>query len=600
MTVQRSVLLVLVCCGLVGVLVPQQIAAGTVTFEGEIDGGPATGPWMFDSLDGTPYVYHNNCWRECCGVPDGCSDCGAYAYVTLVWHDPAVGNTDCCIGLDGGSGHVSFGNCTAENTDLLDGIAGVTIEFDGFELSNFVKRNWENLGHSGDHRVYTGGTGTIKVDGVTKLATTNCRISMDVDWPDELPHEVGPGSHVEGSGWGTIDVGASHGDWVAEFDNGNGQVEFDFSSVSPTIQQCWGSFEFELTVKSAPNQENIQALEINAIGAKDFANAKVALNVGSFAKGGPNEDLDAFLANQIMKNPGGTLPAGIEVISPYCHWELGTVLGSITTSITFDLAGMPGIETPANLRILQWGEDTGDEWEVHEDFTLVDATHIRANGVTSFSKWGIGSTGDNPLAVTLSTFSAVPGDGVVTLRWTTEAEIDNLGFHLYRSLSEEDGYERITADLIEGAGSSSIQHTYSFTDPNVTNGVTYWYKLEDVDFEGRGVQHRPIAVTPQAKAQEEQQSIPDRYDLSVNVPNPFNPQTTIAYQLPEESEVTLIIRNAAGQTVRTLVAERKEAGRYEVVWDSVDDAGKSVAAGVYLYELKAGDFVKVRKMTLLR
>ena len=79
-----------------------------------------------------------------------------------------------------------------------------------------------------------------------------------------------------------------------------------------------------------------------------------------------------------------------------------------------------------------------------------------------------------------------------------------------------------------------------------------------------------------------------------------DPQTTISYQLPEASEVTLIIRNATGQTVRTLVDARKEAGRYEVVWDSLDDSGKEVAAGMYLYELKAGDFAQVRKMTLIR
>jgi hypothetical protein len=95
-------------------------------------------------------------------------------------------------------------------------------------------------------------------------------------------------------------------------------------------------------------------------------------------------------------------------------------------------------------------------------------------------------------------------------------------------------------------------------------------------------------------------SLPHEVVLLQNFPNPFNASTVIRIQLPEASEVTLIIRNATGQMVRTLVDERKEAGRYVVVWDSVNDAGKQVAAGVYLYELKAGDFVKVRKMALIR
>lgn len=209
-------------------------------------------------------------------------------------------------------------------------------------------------------------------------------------------------------------------------------------------------------------------------------------------------------------------------------------------------------------------------------------------------------TSDLALPVELSSFTATPGDGQVALRWVTESEIANLGFHIYRATDEDGFYDRITSDLIEGAGTASNRNTYTFSDPNVTNGITYWYKLEDVAFDGATAQHGPIAVTPQAKAQEIETQTPDRYDLSVNVPNPFNPQTTIAYQLPEASEVSLIIRNAAGQTIRTLVRERREAGLYQVVWDSVNDAGKQVAAGVYLYELKAGDFVKVRKMTLLR
>ena len=228
-----------------------------------------------------------------------------------------------------------------------------------------------------------------------------------------------------------------------------------------------------------------------------------------------------------------------------------------------------------------------------------DARNVLVGGSWGYCSASEGSP-DYPLPVELSSFTATPGDGQVTHRGITESEIDNLGFHLYRSSTEEGPYDRITADLVEGAGTASNQQTYTFSDPNVTNGITYWYKLEDVAFDGRTALHGPIAVTPQARVQEEQQSLPDQYELSVNVPNPFNPQTTIAYQLPEASEVALIIRNVAGQTVRSLVRERQEAGSYQVVWDGVDDAGRQVAAGVYLYELKAGDFVKARKMALIR
>ena len=130
--------------------------------------------------------------------------------------------------------------------------------------------------------------------------------------------------------------------------------------------------------------------------------------------------------------------------------------------------------------------------------------------------------------------------------------------------------------------------------------MTYWYKLEDVAFDGTRTMHGPISVAPQAKEAAEVQALPTDFGLSQNVPNPFNPQTTLTYRLPEASEVRLTIYNPAGQIVRTLVEGRKEAGSYGVVWDGVDETGKQMAAGVYLYELKAGDFVKVRKMVLLR
>jgi len=93
---------------------------------------------------------------------------------------------------------------------------------------------------------------------------------------------------------------------------------------------------------------------------------------------------------------------------------------------------------------------------------------------------------------------------------------------------------------------------------------------------------------------------PDRFDLSQNYPNPFNPETVIKYQLTSPSVVSLKIYNLRGQEVRTLVNEIKTAGEYEVNWDGKDNFAESVASGVYVYRLQAGDDVAVKKLTLLR
>jgi len=198
---------------------------------------------------------------------------------------------------------------------------------------------------------------------------------------------------------------------------------------------------------------------------------------------------------------------------------------------------------------------------------------------------------DTPLPVVLSSFTALAGDGTATLRWITESEVDNLGFHIYRALSEEGAYVQVTAELIPGAGSTSTKQSYTFTDTRLQNGTTYYYKLEDVAFDGVRTMHGPISVTPQAPQKAEVRLKPDTYGLSQNFPNPFNPQTTIAYQLPETSEVRLTVCNAAGQLVQVLVDEDMEAGDYTATYDA-----RGLGSGIYLYRLEAGTFIQTRKM----
>ena len=94
--------------------------------------------------------------------------------------------------------------------------------------------------------------------------------------------------------------------------------------------------------------------------------------------------------------------------------------------------------------------------------------------------------------------------------------------------------------------------------------------------------------------------LPSRYKLYQNRPNPFNPVTVIEYELPEDAEVKLGIYDLLGQRVRELVCGRQKAGYYTVRWDGRDDEGREVSAGIYLYRLEAGSFVKTRKMVLVR
>jgi hypothetical protein len=87
----------------------------------------------------------------------------------------------------------------------------------------------------------------------------------------------------------------------------------------------------------------------------------------------------------------------------------------------------------------------------------------------------------------------------------------------------------------------------------------------------------------------------DKYELEFAYPNPFNPSTTITYYLPKQSEVHIEVFNTLGQKVKTLVHKKQSAGKYSVIFNARD-----LASGVYFYQLKAGDFVQVRKFVLMK
>ena len=96
------------------------------------------------------------------------------------------------------------------------------------------------------------------------------------------------------------------------------------------------------------------------------------------------------------------------------------------------------------------------------------------------------------------------------------------------------------------------------------------------------------------------ETFPQGFALEQNFPNPFNPITTLRYDLPENSYVNVIIYDMLGREVKTLVNQTQDAGYKSVIWDATNDYGKPVSAGVYLYQIQAGEFVQTKKMVLLK
>jgi hypothetical protein len=95
-------------------------------------------------------------------------------------------------------------------------------------------------------------------------------------------------------------------------------------------------------------------------------------------------------------------------------------------------------------------------------------------------------------------------------------------------------------------------------------------------------------------------SLPGEFSLEQNYPNPFNAETLINYGLPQDTHVELAVYNILGQRVRTLVDGIRPAGQHRARWDGTDDGGRPLASGLYFCRMKAGGYISVRKMLLVR
>jgi len=94
--------------------------------------------------------------------------------------------------------------------------------------------------------------------------------------------------------------------------------------------------------------------------------------------------------------------------------------------------------------------------------------------------------------------------------------------------------------------------------------------------------------------------IPDEIGLSQNFPNPFNPITEIRYNLPIDQVVAITVYDLNGRVVRTLINGAQSAGYHKVIWDGTNENGIAISTGIYFYQMRAGDFVEMKKMVLLK
>jgi len=124
-------------------------------------------------------------------------------------------------------------------------------------------------------------------------------------------------------------------------------------------------------------------------------------------------------------------------------------------------------------------------------------------------------------------------------------------------------------------------------------------KEADITFVIRAIGHDNMIISQQTSKMTVH-NIPEQFALHHNYPNPFNPVTTIQYDIPVDAEVILVVYDIVGRHVKTLIHANQTAGYKSIRWNGMNDLGQSVSAGMYFYHLQAIGYSKVRKMVLLK
>ena len=254
---------------------------------------------------------------------------------------------------------------------------------------------------------------------------------------------------------------------------------------------------------------------------------------------------------------------------------------------------------------------SGDKLVYKGTGTSITTTNL-TNGTTYYFKvfnwdgsfWssGVTTSGSQALPVELTSFLVSTNNNTVTLNWATATEVNNYGFEVERRVVRTDlsqpspqrggqGWGQI--GFVQGNGTSNIAHSYSYADASVSSG-TYAYRLKQIDNDGTFKYSSEAQATIVA---------PKKFSLNQNFPNPFNPTTTISYNLPQHSNVKIAVYDIMGREVATLVNETKDAGSYQTVWNA-----NRFASGMYFYKLtahqtdggQAGNYTSVKKLVLLK
>lgn len=345
--------------------------------------------------------------------------------------------------------------------------------------------------------------------------------------------------------------------WVEYNINGNPHSSFNLSSSGDDIFS--GFFDFDSTIVSVgdsiqyrisarDNSSNSNLSVSPGTGYHEFEIEQDTGFVSIFL-----DDFESGDGNWLISNDGGT-----------CVWEIVDINAQLYT-----------LPTPASGDILTADSDLcGSGTTLLSTATLSDPVDLSSYSLVKVdfdSDWRIFDSADEALL----DISVDGGNSWINL------------LH-YDGVSVRDTHVQIDVSSIAGNQDSVV-----FRFVSIQPGWDWWWAIDNFS-----ISVRPGTIV--ALDDPKNLNVPESFALHRNYPNPFNPTTTIRYDLRSDVNVSLKIYNVLGQEVRTLASGFQQAGSRSAVWDGKNDFGRQVASGIYVYRIEAGKFRQTRKMMLLK
>jgi hypothetical protein len=290
-----------------------------------------------------------------------------------------------------------------------------------------------------------------------------------------------------------------------------------------------------------------------------------------------------------------------------------TDLGNIWTNISGDLPNLPCWDLfvdpyntePNNTNHLYAGMDVGvyrsidggNSWQyVSEDIPLLPVWDFDYAEYGTYAKLRVGTYGRSAYETEWSLLPSAPN--LIAPENNATLNSDTVLFVWGKSFEDVTKYwlELDTTDQFSTpiyVDSSIVDTTLMYY--SLQDNQDYWWRVKALNSIGWGDFSEVGTFIVNITSVDEGNELPVEFSLKQNFPNPFNPVTNIKYSIKERSQVGLVLYDILGREIKVLINEEQDAGHYNIEFN----AG-NLASGIYLYKLKAGDFVETKKMVLMK